>query len=99
MSEKLGTIVYGKDNSEVFLGRDFTSTPRYSEEIAAMIDEEVKAIISEAYDRSETILKEHIGKLHTVAKVLYEKEKLDAEEFGKIMEQGDISDIPNIPEV
>ena len=85
MSEKLGPIVYGKDNNEVFLGRDFSSTPRYSEEIAALIDEEVKRVVHQAYDRAESILKEHINKLHEVAKLLFEREKLDADEFKKVM--------------
>lgn len=87
MSEELGPIVFGNDHDEVFLGRDFNSTPSYSDEVAARIDEEVKRIIDEAYTRCESILKTHIDKLHEVARILFENEKIDADEFKNIMER------------
>ena len=87
MSEQVGPVVFGNDHDEVFLGRDFSSTPRYSEEVAARIDEEVKHIVDEAYQRCESILRTHIDKLHEVARVLFEHEKIDADEFKTIMEQ------------
>ncbi len=84
MSERVGTITLGQNQEEVFLGRDFAQSKEYSEETAGVIDEEVKRIIDDAYNRAEEILKEHIDKLHRVAGVLLEKEKIDGEEFDAI---------------
>lgn len=86
MSERIGAIMLGTNQEEVFLGRDFAQGKEYSEETAGIIDEEVKAIIDNAYKTAETILKENIDKLHAVAGVLLEKEKIDGEEFDKIFE-------------
>ena len=84
MSEKLGTITFGADQEEVFLGRDLAHAKEYSEETAAIIDEEVKKIVDAGYERAINILSEHVDKLHAVAKILLEKEKIDGEEFDKI---------------
>lgn len=84
MSEKLGTITFGADQEEVFLGRDLAHAKEYSEETAAIIDEEVKKIVDAGYEKAINILSEHVDKLHAVAKVLLEKEKIDGEEFDKI---------------
>ncbi len=84
MSERLGTITLGQNQEEVFLGRDFAQSKEYSEETAAIIDEEVKSIIDFAYNKAEEILKSNVDKLHSVAGVLLEKEKIDGEEFDKI---------------
>lgn len=86
MSDRLGPITYGADNNEVFLGRDFSSTPNYSDEIAAIIDEEIKQIITDEYKKAKDILNEHIAKLHVIAKELFNKEKIDGEDFQKLME-------------
>lgn len=86
MSDRIGLVSLGTGNNEVFLGRDFSSTPNYSEEIAALIDEEVKSIIMTQYDKGKKILSEAIDKVHAVAKVLFDKEKIDGEEFRAIME-------------
>ena len=85
MSEKLGTITFGNDQEEVFLGRDINNIKNYSDEIAAVIDVEIKSIIDKAYKRAEDILREHEDKLHSVAQVLLEKEKIEDEEFEAIM--------------
>ncbi|MCI8481730.1 MAG: cell division protein FtsH, partial [Clostridia bacterium] len=69
---------------EVFLGRDFAQSKEYSEETAAIIDEETKKIVDIAYEKAEEILKANIDKLHTVAGILLEKEKIDGEEFDQI---------------
>ena len=87
MSDKLGPITYGTDNNEVFLGRDFSSTPNYSEKIAAEIDAEINSIISTQYAKAVEILKGDISKLHLIAKELYTKEKISGEDFAKLMEQ------------
>lgn len=84
MSDRIGAIMLGGNHEEVFLGRDFAQGKEYSEETAGVIDEEVKAIIDNAYKSAEKILKDNIDKLHTVAGVLLEKEKIDGEEFDSI---------------
>ena len=84
MSERVGTVTLGSTQDEVFLGRDFAQSKEYSEETAAIIDEETKRIVGEAYDKALEILKANIDKLHTVAGILLEKEKIDGEEFEEI---------------
>ena len=85
MSEKLGAITFGSGHEEVFLGRDFTTQKNFSEETSGLIDAEVKRIIDTAYRRTEEILNQNMEKLHAVANVLLEKEKIDGEEFNNIM--------------
>jgi len=87
MSDRVGTIMFGGGQGEVFLGRDFAQTKDYSEETAGIIDEEVKKIVDKAYNRAQSILTEHIDKLHAVASVLLEKEKIEGEEFDKIFSE------------
>ena len=86
MSERLGTITFGSNQDEVFLGRDFTQQKNFSEETAGIIDEEVKQIIDKAYKTAKQILEQNTEKLHTVAGILLEKEKIDGEEFAAIFE-------------
>ena len=87
MSEKVGTVMFGGGEGEVFLGRDFAQTKDYSEETAALIDEEVKRIVQTAYEKAVKILTEHVDKLHAVAGVLMEKEKIEGEEFDIIFKE------------
>ena len=87
MSEKVGTVMFGGGEGEVFLGRDFAQTKDYSEETAALIDEEVKRIVQTAYEKAVKILTEHVDKLHAVAVVLMEKEKIEGEEFDNIFKE------------
>ena len=84
MSERVGTITLGQNQEEVFLGRDFAQSKEYSEETAAIIDEEVKSIIDFAYKKAAEILNANMEKLHVVAGILLEKEKIDGEEFDAI---------------
>lgn len=86
MSDKLGLVTYGHDNNEVFLGRDFSSTPNYSEKTAAVIDEEIEAVVMKQYSKALELLNNAMPKLHDVAKVLFEKEKISGEDFRTIME-------------
>ena len=86
MSDLLGPMTFGDDNDEVFLGRGFAHSRTYSEEVAKQIDSETKRIIQTAYDRAQSLLTEHIEKLHAVAEKLLEKEKIDGEEFNSIFE-------------
>lgn len=87
MSERIGTITLGSGQEEVFLGRDFAQAKEYSEETAGIIDEEVKKIVDQAYQMAIEILKANVDKLHAVASVLLEKEKIDGEEFDRIFQQ------------
>lgn len=84
MSDKLGPMVFGTDNDEVFIGKDFGRTRDYSEHVAALIDDEISSIIDTAYNKCIELLSENIDKLHEVAKVLLEKEKIEADEFMEI---------------
>ena len=86
MSQTVGTIMLGSTQEEVFLGRDFAQSKEYSEETASIIDKETKRIIDTAYKTAEEILKDNIEKLHKVAGILLEKEKIDGEEFAEIFE-------------
>ena len=79
MSDRVGAIMFGGGQGEVFLGRDFAQTKDYSEETANIIDEEVKKIVDRAYNRAVEILSAHADKLHAVAGVLLEKEKIEGE--------------------
>lgn len=81
MSEKIGLIAYGNDDDEVFIGRDLAHTRGYSEEVAREIDAEISRIISECHEKAESIIREHIGVLHSCAALLLEKEKVHREEF------------------
>ena len=92
MSEKLGLVVYGNDNNEVFLGRDFSSTPNYSDKIAAMIDEEIESIVMTQYEKALDILRANMDKLNEVARVLFHEEKISGEDFRKIMEEKQIEE-------
>lgn len=87
MSDKLGLVTYGHDDNEVFLGRDFSSTPNYSEKTAAVIDEEIESVVMTQYKKALELLNGAMPKLHEVAKVLFEKEKISGEDFRAIMEE------------
>ncbi len=84
MSEKLGPMTFGTAQDEVFLGKDFAQTRNYSEQVAAEIDKEVKGIIDKAYERAESLLRENISKLHSVAEALIEREKIEGPEFDEL---------------
>lgn len=89
-SSKLGPIVYGEAQSEVFLGRDMGHQRNYSEEVASEIDKEIKILIDEAYDKAKEILTTHYDQLDLVAKYLMAYEKVDAKTFKQLM-TGEIS--------
>ncbi len=89
-SEKLGTMVYGKDDNEVFLGMDLQHDRGYSEQIAAVIDDEIRALIDKAYAQAEKLISENMEKLKVLADYLEKYEKIDGETFAKLM-RGEIS--------
>ncbi len=86
MSDKLGLVTYGHDNNEVFLGRDFSSTPNYSEKTAAVIDEEIEAVVMNQYSKALELLNNAMPKLHELAKLLFEKEKISGDDFRALMQ-------------
>ena len=90
-SSKLGTVTYGSDNDEVFLGKDYGHTKNYSESVAAQIDEEVRSIIEKAYSDCVEILRANADKMHFLAKYLLKYEKIDGDDFEKLM-KGEISE-------
>ena len=87
MNERLGTVTYGSESQEVFLGRDLAQEKTYSEETAAIIDEEIKKMIATSYQRAKELLEQNRDKLDAVAKVLIEREKITEEEFNQVFEQ------------
>ena len=88
MSDVIGPISFGNsDGGEVFLGRDIGKSSNISEETSAKIDEEIKKLIDEAYNRAESILRENISKLNAVTDVLLQKEKIDGDEFREIFKK------------
>lgn len=87
MSERLGLINYDNDSDEVFIGRDFGHTSRgYGEKVAGTIDEEVKRIIDECYEKARAIIREHHNVLDACANLLLEKEKITRNEFEALFE-------------
>lgn len=91
-SEKLGPIVYGHDNSEVFLGRDFSQGRNYSENVAAEIDGEIRELIDTSYENAKQILLNHRDQLDKVAHYLMEHEKIDGDDFIKLMNGESLDD-------
>ncbi len=86
MSEHVGLINYDNDDDEVFIGRDLAHTRAYGENIAGVIDQEIKRIIDECYQKSKSILMEHETILHRCADLLLEKEKISRDEFEALFE-------------
>ena len=97
-SEKLGPVVYGQDEGEPFLGRDFNHIRDYSENVAAEIDSEVRDIIGTGYDAAKELLTAHMDQLHQVAAYLIEHEKIDGATFEKLM-KGELDYTPPAPAV
>lgn len=103
MSEKLGARTFGDANNEVFIGRDFGQTQDYSEDVAAQIDREIKAIIDSCYQRCVDILNANMDKLVSVAELLLKNEKIDADEFSALFDEqpaekeNSVSEQPVIP--
>ena len=85
-SDKLGLVNYGSDDDEVFIGRDLAHTKSYGEGVASVIDEEVKNIIDDCYDKAKEIIIKHRKVLDDCAKLLIEKEKITGEEFDTLFE-------------
>ncbi len=85
MSDHLGPMKYGKSHGEVFLGRDYSSQQDYSDEVAAAIDDEVRALLNQAHEEAKRILTTHIDSLHRMADRLLDVESLQAEEITAVL--------------
>jgi cell division protease FtsH len=86
MSERLGPRVFGHDRSQPFLGREFSSEPDYSDEIAREIDDEIRRIVEEAHQTAKNILGERREVLDSISKILLERETIDAEQFVELLD-------------
>ena len=96
MSEALGTIHYGSDSDEIFIGRSMAQTRSYSESVAGQIDAEVKVIVDHAYQRCEEILRENYRELELTAQYLLEHETMDAQTFEKVFTQPDAEEFVSL---
>ena len=85
MSERLGPLSFGKKQEEIFLGREIAQHRDYSEHTAVLIDEEVKRLVMENYERSKKLLKDNINTLKALAEALLEKEVLNGQEVDEII--------------
>ena len=92
MGESIGNLVFD-DGGEVFIGKDYGHTRNYSEETAAAIDREVKLIIDNAYDKVKSVLKDNINKLNSISRILLEKERIEGEEFERLMSEPEAIDV------
>jgi cell division protease FtsH len=85
MSEKLGPRVFGHDHGQPFLGREFSSEPDYSDEIAREIDDEIRRIVESAHQQAKDILAEHREKLTTISELLLKRETIEREQFEALL--------------
>ena len=86
MSERLGPRVFGHNRGQPFLGREFSSEPDYSDEIAREIDDEIRRIVESAHQTAKSLLSERRDDLEKVSKLLLERETIDAKEFVALLE-------------
>jgi len=84
MSDRLGPMRYGQAGGEVFLGRDYNRQADYSDEVAAFIDEEVRALIAAAHEEARAIIETHIDALHRIVELLKEEETIDQDQIEAI---------------
>ncbi|MEY2513598.1 MAG: cell division protease FtsH, partial [bacterium] len=98
MSEKLGPRVFGHDHSQPFLGREFSSEPDYSDEIAREIDDEIRRVVESAHQRANDILTEHIKTLNTISEILVRRETIEKQEFEMLVQGKAEEDVfPDVP--
>jgi cell division protease FtsH len=98
MSKKLGPLTFGDKDELIFLGRQISEQRNYSEEVAEQIDFEVRQLVDEAHERALQILRDHIDKLHLIARRLIEEETIDAQEFAALFVEGEASPQPVPPQ-
>ncbi len=93
MSDVLGPIMFGEDESQVFIGRDWGHTRNYGENVASIIDNEIRSIVETAYEKARDMLVEHTDALHRIANALLEREKITGEQFVTLFEGGVLEEI------
>jgi cell division protease FtsH len=98
MSDKLGPRVYGHDHGQPFLGREFTSEPDYSDDIAREIDDEVRRIIEAAHQRARGILTEHQSDLTKISEILVRRETIEKEEFLALLSGKSEQEVFGVPD-
>lgn len=98
MSEKIGPRTVGKNNEQVFMGRDFGDTRNFSEEVASDVDQEIRRILDTNYQRAKDLLLKHEKALHEISMVLFEKETLDKKELDELLEKIEGEKPPEHPE-
>lgn len=98
MSDRIGMINYGNEGSEVFIGRDLAHARTYGEEVATKIDEEIKRIIDECYERAKAIILEHKAVLYQCSELLLEKEKIGQAEFEALFNAAEVKKETDSPE-
>ncbi len=89
MSEKLGPLAFGQKEEQIFLGREFAQHRDYSEETAQMIDQEIRTIVTQSYEKAKNILVQNMETLHKLASTLLEKEALDGHQIDAIITKGE----------
>jgi cell division protease FtsH len=94
MSDRLGPVAFGRQEEEIFLGRDFARRVEYSESTAVEIDQEVRRIVTEAFERARSLLRKNLEALHKIAEALLEREVLDGPEIDEIIKQYGSADAP-----
>ncbi|NEO85140.1 MAG: cell division protein FtsH, partial [Spirulina sp. SIO3F2] len=90
MSEQLGPVALGRQSGNVFLGRDIASDRDFSDETAALIDEEVRSLVDKAYERATQVLQDNRNILDQLAKMLVEKETVDSDELQNLLNTSDV---------
>jgi cell division protease FtsH len=98
MSEKLGPRTFGHDQSMPFLGREFSSAPDYSDEIAREIDDEIRRIVEEAHQTARSVLSDRREHLDRLSRLLLEHETLEREQFEALLSGGSKEDVFGTPE-
>jgi cell division protease FtsH len=99
MSEKLGPRVFGHDHGQPFLGREFSSEPDYSDEIAREIDDEIRRIVEGAHQVAKDILGEHREHLESISELLLKRETIEREQFEALLQGAGEAELwPDLPE-
>jgi len=98
MSEKLGPLTLGKKEEQIFLGKELAYHQNYSEKTAMEIDQEIRRIVSESYERAKTLLSENLDTLHRIAQALLERETLEEEDINRLIKGEELAPLLEKPE-
>ena len=98
MSDKLGPRVFGHDHGQPFLGREYSSEPDYSDEIASEIDSELRRLVENAHQTAHRVLEEHREKLDRISKILIRQETIEADQFLRLLDGDPEDEVFKAPE-